>query len=138
MTVEPVSIAERMRQARLQTGANRRAAVSQDEMAALVSKALGRVIRQTQWGRYETGSEPPLDVIRATATVSGIDERYLAFGDIDGNVKPGTAIAFAQSQRKDYPPSPIEEPDEDFVPPETDVTPIKRAGGANRRGRRRK
>ena len=49
-------------------------------MAELVGKELGRVMHATQWRRYEAGTEPPLDVIRATARVSGLSESYIAFG----------------------------------------------------------
>jgi hypothetical protein len=81
--VDQLVVAERMKEARFRTAAARREAVSQALMAQLVSNVLGRVVHQTQWGRYETGdSEPPLDVIRGTARVSGLAEAYIAaFGE---------------------------------------------------------
>lgn len=76
------TVAARMREARFRTAAARQVAVSQAEMAAMVGKEAARSIHQTQWARYENGdSEPPLDVIRATARVSGLPESYIAFGN---------------------------------------------------------
>lgn len=50
-------------------------------MGALVGKLVNREIHQGQWSLYENGkSEPPLDIIRATAQVSGLAPEYLAFG----------------------------------------------------------
>lgn len=74
------SVFERMKEARLQTAVRLRETVSQERMAELVSKHLGRVLHTTQWRRYETDREPPLDVITAAASVSGMLEGYIAFG----------------------------------------------------------
>jgi len=75
-------VAGRMKQARLQTAVGLRETVSQERMADLVGAELKRVLHPTQWRRYETGErEPPLDVIRATARVSGLTEAYIAFGE---------------------------------------------------------
>ncbi|HEX6464271.1 MAG TPA: hypothetical protein VFZ98_07460 [Vicinamibacterales bacterium] len=71
----------RLLEARLRAGAQVRRTVSQDYMADLVSAELGRALHKTQWRRYESGErEPPLDVIRAVARVSGLSESYIAFG----------------------------------------------------------
>jgi hypothetical protein len=99
--VDPLVVAERMKEARFRTAAARREAVSQALMAQLVSNVLGRVVHQTQWGRYETGdSEPPLDVIRATARVSGLAEAYIAaFGeDMPAQSPPAQGSADPLSQ----------------------------------------
>lgn len=73
-------IAGRMIEARLQAGVIRRAYLSQPKMAKLVAGLIGRALTQTQWSRYENGAEPPLDVIRATAELSGLSAVYIAFG----------------------------------------------------------
>src|SRR6185312_1200256 len=79
---EAVTLGDRMKEARLQAAARRREVLSQGAMAALVSKAVGRTIHQTQWGKYEAGtSEPPIDVIAAAAKLSGLPNAYLAFGE---------------------------------------------------------
>lgn len=78
---DSAGVAKRMREARFRTAAERGDSVSQAAMAQLVSTLTTRVVHQTQWGRYETGeSEPPLEVIIATAKVSGLSEVYIAFG----------------------------------------------------------
>lgn len=77
---EQESIADRLKEARFQTAARLRENVSQDRMAELVGEALGKTFHATQWRRYEGGREPPLDVIRAVARVSGLSEAYIAFG----------------------------------------------------------
>lgn len=47
----------------------------------ILGAVLGRKFHPTQWRRYESGeSEPPLEVIRAVAKVSGLTEAYIAFG----------------------------------------------------------
>jgi hypothetical protein len=72
---------ERLKEARFATATRRRSQVSQQLMATLVSGLVGREIHQTQWSLYELGkSEPPLDVIRAIADVSGLMPEYIAFG----------------------------------------------------------
>src|SRR5690242_11223417 len=76
-----LTLAERMKKARFATTQRRLETVSQRLMGDLVSALVGRTIHDTQWQRYETGeSEPPLDVIRATAKISGLSESYIAFG----------------------------------------------------------
>lgn len=47
-------------------------------MAELVGAACKRTLGQTQWQRYEAGeSEAPIDVVKATAKVSGLSEAYM-------------------------------------------------------------
>lgn len=87
------TVAERMKEARFQTAARLREPVSGERMSELVGQALGRVLHPTQWRRYEGGTEPPLDVIRAAARVSGLAEAYIAFGDetrtdVEAGAKP--------------------------------------------------
>ena len=75
------TLAERVKEARLQTALKLRETVSQARMAEMVAAILRTPLAQAQWSLYERGeSEPPLAVIRATAQVSGLDESYLAFG----------------------------------------------------------
>lgn len=70
-----------MKEARFQTAANLQETISQQRMAGLVSKVLGRPLHQAQWSDYERGeSEPPLDVIQAAAKVSELPPEYIAFG----------------------------------------------------------
>lgn len=79
---ETETLPQRLKEARLRAAVRLNETVSQDRMAALVGEALGRVLHPTQWRRYESGErEPGLDVIRAVAAVSGMDERVIAFGD---------------------------------------------------------
>lgn len=80
------SVGGRMKQARLQAAVQLGEHVSQERMAELVSAELGRVLHPTQWRRYETDREPPLDVISAAARVSGLSEAYIAFGAGDVEV----------------------------------------------------
>lgn len=76
-----VTLAGRMKEARLRAALRLHETVSQARMAELVSKELARTIQQTQWGRYETGeNEPPLDVIQAASRVSELPPEYIAFG----------------------------------------------------------
>jgi hypothetical protein len=77
---ESEGVFARMKKARFQTAANVGEVVSQERMAELVSAQLGRVLHPTQWRRYETDREPPLEVIVATARVSGLSETFIAFG----------------------------------------------------------
>lgn len=78
---DEVSLGDRLREARFATATRRRSAVSQGLMAELVGKELRRVVHQGQWSLYEANkSEPPLDVIRAVSTLSGLAAQYLAFG----------------------------------------------------------
>jgi hypothetical protein len=78
---EKVALAGRLKEARLATAYLRKIEISQDGMAAVLSETLGRQFHPTQWRRYESGkSEPPLEIIRALASVSGLTESYIAFG----------------------------------------------------------
>jgi hypothetical protein len=72
-----------MREARLHAAVREKRSITMDAMAGLIAQELGRPLHLTQWRRYENGeSEPPLDVIRATARVSGLAEAYIAaFGE---------------------------------------------------------
>jgi hypothetical protein len=77
-----VTLASRMKEARLRTALVLRETISQERMAALVAEALRRPLHQTQWRRYESGeSEPPLDVLKAVARVSRVSRDWLTFGD---------------------------------------------------------
>jgi transcriptional regulator with XRE-family HTH domain len=81
---ERAALAGRMKGARFQTVVRLQREITQDEMAVLVGKELGRPFHATQWRRYETGkSQPALEVILAAAHISGLPECELAFG------KPG-------------------------------------------------
>lgn len=95
------SVFGRMKKARLHAGFRLGESVSQERMAELVSRELGRVLHPTQWRRYETDREPPLDVIVATARVSGVTEHYIAFGGDLENVKPARTAAAVE--RPDVP-----------------------------------
>jgi hypothetical protein len=83
---EPDSVSLRLKEARFRTAANLRETVSQDRMAELIGEHLKRVFHPTQWRRYEGGVEPPLEIIRAVAAVSGLPEAYIAFGVKTGDV----------------------------------------------------
>lgn len=74
------SVSGRLKEARLQAGVRLRRQMSQERMAEMVSKEVGRTIHQNQWSRWEAGAEPPIDVIRVAAKLSGISEVYIAFG----------------------------------------------------------
>lgn len=89
------SVAGRLKEARFQTAARLRETVSGDRMAELVGTELGKTMHPTQWRRYEAGTEPPLDVIRAVARVSGLSEAYIAFGII----RPPDAGAIVDPER---------------------------------------
>lgn len=96
-----------MKEARLRTGVRLRETVSQQRMGALVGAELGRALHQNQWSRYETGeSEPPLDVIRVTARLSGLDQSYIAFGavtSIDGGPIMRDSVGEAAHEGKKKP-----------------------------------
>lgn len=78
---ERVALGRRMKEARLRAAVLLRDKVSQDGMARLVSAALRRSLKQSAWSDYELGVvEPPLDVIRATARLSGLTPEYITFG----------------------------------------------------------
>lgn len=72
-----------MQEARLKASLLEKQKLSQSAMASLVSKHLpkGRSIGQSAWSDYESGeSDPPYDVVQATARVSEMPPEYLAFG----------------------------------------------------------
>lgn len=78
---ERAALAGRMKGARFQTVVRLQREITQDEMAVLIGKELGRPFHATQWRRYETGkSQPALEVILAAAHISGMPECELAFG----------------------------------------------------------
>ena len=79
MALNP-AMGKRLVEARLQTGARQQRPISQEEMAALVAKGLGKPLNQTQWSRYENGREPPYAVLLVVAQLSGLTAAYLAFG----------------------------------------------------------
>ena len=82
VTPERLALAKRLKEARLHAAAARGEEITKEEMGPMISPILGRAIHATQWRRYESGrSEPPLDVIRAVATLSGLSEAYIAFGE---------------------------------------------------------
>jgi transcriptional regulator with XRE-family HTH domain len=97
------TVAGRMKEARLQAAVRLRETVSQERMAELVGKELGKPMHQTQWRRYETDREPPLEVIVAAAKVSGLSEAYIAFGtpDADRLIDPARdrRLSYAEEQR---------------------------------------
>ena len=70
-----------MREARLATAARLRKTVSQQGMAELLAPIVKRPVHQPQVSSWEAESEPPLDVIAAYATLSGLSREYLAWGD---------------------------------------------------------
>ena len=95
---ERVALAARLKGARFQTIVRLQHEVTQDDMAVLVGKALGRPLHATQWRRYESGkSEAPLGIIRAVALVSGLPECVIAFGPPDPNAGAITAGTAGQS-----------------------------------------
>jgi hypothetical protein len=81
------SLPDRLLEARLQAAVRLRESVSRARMAELLGQALKRSFHETQWRRYESGeSEPPLEVIRAAAAISGLSPAYIAFGDVPVNI----------------------------------------------------
>jgi transcriptional regulator with XRE-family HTH domain len=74
-------VADRLKEARFLTAARQREAVSQERMAELIGQELKRTFHPTQWRRYEGGAEPPLEIIRAVARLSGLSPAYIAFGE---------------------------------------------------------
>lgn len=75
-----VTVAHRMKEARLQTALRRHETLSQARMAELVAAEMGTPLHQAQWSNYESGkSEPPLAIIRAAAKLSGLALAYIAF-----------------------------------------------------------
>jgi transcriptional regulator with XRE-family HTH domain len=75
------TLAGRFKQARLQAALRHGRTISQERMAEMVAEIIDRPLAQAQWSSYELGkAEPPLDVIRAAAKLSGLDEAYVAFG----------------------------------------------------------
>lgn len=70
-----------MREARLKAAVVAGKPLSQEAMATLVSKEVGRSVHQTTWSAYESGaSEPPYDVVLAAGRVSELSPAYIAFG----------------------------------------------------------
>lgn len=79
---ERLTVAERMKEARLRTAIRENGNVTLERMGELVGGLVGRALHPTQWRRYENGeSEPPLEVIQATAALAGMSEHYIAFGN---------------------------------------------------------
>lgn len=80
---ESLTLAQRMKEARKTVGALRiDDSLTPKRMAELVAERLGRPFHETQWRRYEAGTEPPLAIIQAAAALSGLREEYLAFGKL--------------------------------------------------------
>lgn len=81
-----IELGKRLYEARLRAGPRQRpiSEVSQERMADLVSRLVGRRISQAVWSYWESGKrEPELDVIRAVAVISGLTPEYIAFGPPD-------------------------------------------------------
>lgn len=106
------TVSARLKEARFRTAARLREAVAQDRMAELVGKELGRVMHATQWRRYEGGTEPPLDVIRAVARVSGLSEGYLAFGTVPAESPTEQKPAQLAPTKSGLPLAPLVQPGE--------------------------
>jgi hypothetical protein len=91
-------LGDRMKGARMATGVKLNRTVSQGLMAQLVTAELARLgsdktISQPQWSDYESEKgEPSTIVYRATANVSGTDERFIAFGDVVANALPNPEL----------------------------------------------
>jgi len=78
---DTLTLAGRMKEARKMVGVARLDEnITPKRMAALVSERLGRPFHETQWRRYEEGTEPPLEIITVAASLSGLREEYIAFG----------------------------------------------------------
>ena len=102
-------------------------------MAEMVGAYLDRALHQTQWSDYENGVEPPLDVIRGAALVSGLEAPYLAALDSEAMaavVEAAALRAVKEAQRHPHPmPTvPVEMPPEEPVR----ATPKKRGKGKRR------
>lgn len=92
-----VERAKRMKEARLKAAVVAGRSLSQAAMAELVAKALGRVFHQTQWSDYERGvSDPPYDVVVATAKVSELKPEYIAFGSSPLDIDPHKDLELTQ------------------------------------------
>ena len=74
------TIGKRLIEARMLVSAKRKESLSQQQMADLVGKELGRKVHQPTWSGYEGGNEPPLDTILAVANLSGLAPEYIAWG----------------------------------------------------------
>jgi hypothetical protein len=96
-----------MKGARMATGVKLNRTVSQGLMADLVTDELTRLgsdktISQPQWSDYEAEkAEPSTIVYRATANVSGLDERFIAFGDIAANAMPNPELDRGLSEEEE-------------------------------------
>lgn len=107
---QPLTLGKRILKARLKTGADRGRGVSQDAMARLVSSIIGRRIVQATWSTYELDElEPPLDVLHAVATLSGLTREWLAWGDAPPGDTPPPVIRWPAIPAPDdrIPPQPV-------------------------------
>lgn len=92
--------AARMLEARLRYGAKLKKKITQTQMAAAVAEVLGAPLSQSTWSDYELAiSEPPLDVIDATARVSELSPAYIAWGVTPSDEEP-TSTPPGEDKRK--------------------------------------
>lgn len=89
---EALSLAERLKEARYTVGAVRRETITPKRMAALIAEVTGKPFHETQWRRYEAGTEPPLAILLAAAAVSGLREEYIILGKLP-KIEPAPLVA---------------------------------------------